>query len=241
VSGLHTIQLGDERMRVGPWRGDTSIAHLVPLPDSRRVTASGVRRCVHQLHAAGYERALTAALGREEQQPFLDAGFTVHERLHLLAHDLADLPSGTPATLRRARSADRGAVLAVDEAAFPSFWRLDGAAVDDAVRATPQSRFRVALDGARVVIGYAITGRAGVRGYLQRLAVDPVDQGKGTGTALVVDGLRWLRRRGAREVLVNTQAGNDRAVTLYEHLGFRHRPHGLAVLALDLTQQQCAD
>ncbi len=241
MSGLHTIVLGDERMRVGPWRGDTSTAHVVPLPDSRRVTVAGVRRCVDQLQADGYRRALTAALGREEQQPFLDAGFTVHERLRLLGHDLNDLPSGPPATLRRARSPDRPVVLAVDEAAFPPFWRLDGVAVDDAVAATPQSRFRVSLGASREVVGYAITGRAGVRGYLQRLAVNPAEQGNGIGTALVLDGLRWLRRRGAREALVNTQSDNDRAVTLYEHLGFRHRPHGLAVLAVELPGELCAD
>jgi ribosomal protein S18 acetylase RimI-like enzyme len=238
VSGLHTILLGDERMRVGPWRGDATTAHVVPLPDSRRVTVSGVRRCVDRLQAEGYRRALTAALGHEEQRPFLDAGFTVHERLHLLGHDLTDLPSTPPASLRRVRSADRPAVLAVDEAAFPPFWRLDVAAIDDAAAATPQSRFRVALDASRVVVGYAITGRAGIRGYLQRLAVDPDAQGDGIGTALVVDGLRWLRRRGAREALVNTQTGNARAVALYEHLGFRHRQHGLAVLAIELP---CAD
>ena len=55
-------------------------------------------------------------------------------------------------------------------------------------------------------------------------------RGRGLGAALVVDGLRWLRRWGAKEVLVNTQEGNDAAVRLYERLGFRLQPDGLAVL-----------
>jgi ribosomal protein S18 acetylase RimI-like enzyme len=85
-----------------------------------------------------------------------------------------------------------------------------------------------------VVAGYAITGRAGPRGYLQRLAVDPSVQRQGIGAALVADGLRWLRRWGAREVLVNTQVGNGPALALYEALGFRLQPDGLAVLRRDL-------
>ena len=67
-------------------------------------------------------------------------------------------------------------------------------------------------------------GRAG---YLQRLAVHPDHQRAGLGGALVVDGLRWLRRWGAKEVLVNTQEGNEPAVRLYEALGFQLRPDGL--------------
>ena len=50
----------------------------------------------------------------------------------------------------------------------------------------------------------------------------------------MVDGLRWLRRWGAKEVLVNTQEGNEPAVQLYEALGFELRPEGLAVLRLAL-------
>jgi ribosomal protein S18 acetylase RimI-like enzyme len=88
----------------------------------------------------------------------------------------------------------------------------------------------VERDEPRAVSGYAITGRAGPRGYLQRLAVEPAGQRGGIGTALVGDGLRWLRRWGAKEVLVNTQEGNDAAVQLYERLGFRLEAGGLAVL-----------
>ena len=50
----------------------------------------------------------------------------------------------------------------------------------------------------------------------------------------MVDGLRWLRRWGAKEVLVNTQEGNEAAVHLYQALGFQLRPDGLAVLLLAL-------
>jgi ribosomal protein S18 acetylase RimI-like enzyme len=86
----------------------------------------------------------------------------------------------------------------------------------------------VAVDGA--VVGYAIVGRAARRGYVQRLAVAPEVQGSGLGRALLIDGLRWLGRRGAARAVVNTQVDNDRARRLYESLGFRMAPSGLAVL-----------
>jgi ribosomal protein S18 acetylase RimI-like enzyme len=101
--------------------------------------------------------------------------------------------------------------------------------------ATPSARMRVASRaGGEAVVGYAITGRAGSRGYLQRLAVAPDGQRSGIGTALVADGLRWLRRWGAREVLVNTQEDNHAALALYAALGFTREPTGLAVLARPL-------
>jgi ribosomal protein S18 acetylase RimI-like enzyme len=127
-------------------------------------------------------------------------------------------------------------VLEVDGAAFSEFWRLDEGGLDEALSATPTSRFRVALrDGVPEGIGgYAIVGRAGRRGFLQRLAVDPAVQGGGLGRALVLDGLAWLRRRGAERVVVNTQEANERALQLYERLGFRRQAGGLAVLKKSL-------
>src|SRR4029453_5520850 len=96
----------------------------------------------------------------------------------------------------------------------------------------PPRRFRVGVgDG---IVGYAIVGRAARRGYVQRLAVAPEVQGSGLGRALLPDGPRWLRRRGAGGAVVNPQGDNDRARQLYESLGFRMAPSGLAVLGRDL-------
>ena len=79
-----------------------------------------------------------------------------------------------------------------------------------------------------------MTGRAGHHGYLQRLAVHPSARGRGFGRALIDDALRWIRRGGARQCLVNTQAYNYDALALYEECGFERLPTGLAVLSADL-------
>lgn len=230
MRGPRVVEVDGDRLRTGSWRGDDGEAFLAPLAGGPVPRPATVRRCLDDLASRGYRAVLTTALGPEEQAPFLECGFDVHERLHLLAHDLSDLeaPPEAARVLRRARRRDRTAVLAVDERAFPPFWRLDRRGLREALTATPVSRFRVAeVDG---VAGYAVAGRSLERGYLQRLAVDPTHQGHGLGAALVLDALGWLQRRGATSALVNTQEANAAALALYERLGFHRQPEGLAVL-----------
>ena len=156
-----------------------------------------------------------------------------------LAHDLRDVPKTPEASLRRGRRSDKADALVVDHRAFPTFWRLDAGGLHEAMTATPSARFRVAVVGRRVA-GYAVTGRAGHRGYLQRLAVDPTVQGRGLGRALVADSLEWLRRRGVTNVVVNTQVENERALRLYQAMGFRLQPSGLEVLGRTIAEHQPA-
>jgi ribosomal protein S18 acetylase RimI-like enzyme len=234
VTTHELLHVGPDRLRVSRWRGQLGVAVLVPVPDAPAPSARGVHECVDVLAGRGITQVLTGALSRREQVPFLDAGFRVHEELHLLAHDLRVLPERERASdLRRARRNDRAAALAVDHLAFEPFWRLDESGLSDAIEATPAHRFRVAKapSGSRAGLsGYAVCGRSGPRGYLQRLAVDPAHQRHGIGHALVVDGLWWMRRHRVEQAVVNTQLGNDGALRLYRQLGFVDQPDGLAVL-----------
>ena len=230
---IEVLAWGRERARAGPWRGDRDVAYLSPAPGAPVPSQAFVRRCLAQLAARGFTRVVTGALAPAEQSGFLAAGFEVEEDLVLLAHDLHDLPRPPSVPLRRALHQDRPAVLAVDHLSFPPFWRLDGPGLDEAVMATPRARFRVAeIQGATVA--YAVTGRAGRRGYVQRLAVHPDYRRVGVGRALVLDGLRWLRRWRADTAVVNTQETNAPAATLYEAMGFRREPSGLSVLRADI-------
>lgn len=229
------VEWGAERARVAPWRGDPELAYLAPLPEGPPPSPRFLDQCLQRLAAQGFHSVVTPALAPSEQRPFLVAGFDVHERLHLLAHDMLDLPDAPRGATRRARRHDRDAVLAVDRAAFSAFWRLDRAGLKDALEAVPSSRFRVApVAPDRDVTGYAVAGRAARQGYLQRLAVHPDRQGAGLGMALVADALRWMRRHGVSRAVVNTQLDNDRALSLYVRAGFRLQPAGLAVLRRDI-------
>jgi ribosomal protein S18 acetylase RimI-like enzyme len=91
-----------------------------------------------------------------------------------------------------------------------------------------------APDEASRLAAYAICGRSGPRGFVQRLAVHPAHQRRGLGRGLLLDGLWWMRRRGVSRAVVNTQLGNDAALTLYQQIGFRREPAGLSVLSAGL-------
>jgi GNAT superfamily N-acetyltransferase len=238
MSVLRAPTVGTARLRVRTWHVDDHIAHVTPATDgSGPLTTEEVRRCIAELRRGGYRGAVTAAIGRVDQPPFLEAGFVPAERLHLLLHPLDDLPGPAPSSavlrLHRGRRRDMDDLLAVDSAAFSGIWRLDRYGIDEALSATPTVHLRVARDPGGT-IGYAICGRAGHRGYVQRLAVHPRAQGCGVGGTLLLDGLRWLRRWGARDALVNTQEGNGRSLRLYQRVGFVLEPDGLTVLRLDL-------
>jgi len=227
------LQWGWERARTGPWRGDGRVAYLAPLAPAGAPSVDFLHRCLDTLAAKGFERVVTSALAPAEQRGFLAVGFEEYERLHLLSHNLENVP-GTPTTpvrLRRGHSADEPAALAVDAGSFAPFWRLDAEGLRDAIDATPVSRFRVAAPRrGGDVVAYAVTGLSGNQGYLQRLAVHPAHRRSGLGRALGIDGLRWLRRKAVAEAVVNTQLGNDAALNLYLSLGFRHEPIQLSVL-----------
>lgn len=217
-------------LQVSAWRGTDHTVVMSPVPDRPSPGVADIQRELDVLAERGVQRVLTGALHHGEVAPFRAAGFEEHERLHLLRHDLLDLPDAdAPIRLRRAWRRDQAEILVIDQRAFDEFWALDRGGLDDAVHATPASRFRVAATD-RTIAGYAITGRAADRGYLQRLAVDPDRHRHGIGQALVADSLRWLRRSGARVAVVNTQEHNQGALGLYLATGFVLEPHGLTVL-----------
>jgi GNAT superfamily N-acetyltransferase len=235
-TGERTLRLAGGWARIGPWQDHADVAHLV-LATEAVLPSQSVQDCAARVRAAGFTAVVTSPLTMAAAAPFLDAGFVPREHLHLLVHRLEPVPpasTGRPA-LRRAGRSDRAAVAELDDRAFTPAWRLGETGLREALRATPSVRFRVGhRAGAPSPVAYAVTGRAGSRGYLQRLAVDPLARGEGFARALVHDGLRWLRRRTARSCFVNTQADNRAALHLYLACGFERLPSGLAVLGAEL-------
>ena len=223
-----TLRFGQSWARLAPWRGHSDIAQLVIGPDAQ-ATAHSVQHCLERARAAGYRSIVTGAVSDDDSGPFLAAGLTVHEHLHLLARDLVARPVEPDRGTARATFRDRKAIVELDDAAFEPFWRLGSAGIRDALDATPKSRMRVGRGRPRVA-AYAITGRAGEYGYLQRVAVHPDARRRGWGRTLVADALQWLWEHGTARAYVNTQLENQAALELYEASGFTLMPDGLLVL-----------
>jgi len=228
---LQSIHVGEAKFRCGPWRGDPEIAYLVPLSPASTLDSRSLSAARAKLVADGFNKVITGAVGAGECKAMHLDGFIDREHLHLLSRDLTiPVPRRDRGSVRIGRSGtrDHQSILDLDGKSFDPFWHLDQSGLDEALMATPVSRLRVARDHG--ILGYAITGRAGRNGYLQRLAVLPDSQGSGIGSALVNDSLRWLKRNRVSLVWVNTQQSNTRALELYQRLGFRSEPTHLTVL-----------
>jgi ribosomal protein S18 acetylase RimI-like enzyme len=50
-------------------------------------------------------------------------------------------------------------------------------------------------------------------------------------------GLGWLARRRVTDILVNTHLDNQRALSLYQRIGFEQLPENLQVMELSLSKQ----
>ena len=89
MSVLRAPAIGVARLRVRTWQADRHVAHITPAADGPGpLTTEEIRRCIAALRRDGYLGAVTAAMGRADQPPFLEAGFVPAERLHLLLHPL---------------------------------------------------------------------------------------------------------------------------------------------------------
>ena len=78
--------------RLGSWRGRADVGYL-SVGAAHPPTTDTIERCLHVLRRHGYASVVTNALGPADTLPFVDSGFSVHERLHLLTHDLEHLPA----------------------------------------------------------------------------------------------------------------------------------------------------
>ena len=209
--------------RVRPWAFEPTVAHLVLYNQTRLPTPSDILGWVDNLHRIGYDTIRTGALGPQAGARFERLGFEPIQSLMLLEHrSLASVsevsPTGSAPAVRLPSSAD-GDASRVDVAAFGPGWCIDRIGISDVRSATPRHRARAIRSGGEIV-AYAISGRDGKNGYVQRLAVSPEHQHRGHGGTLVTDALRWMAGWRVQRALVNTHVGNDAALALYHRVGF---------------------
>lgn len=153
------------------------------------------------------------------------AGFEPHVELSLLEADLRSAPRDVEG-VRLASNAERAQAADIDRRAFAGEWRVGRLGLIDALDATPDS-VMLWLEGGT---GFSIVGVSAEIAYLQRIAIDPDEQGVGRGRTLLRGSMAWARRRGARTMLLNTQTDNEKATMLYRSESFQVLPARLKIL-----------
>ncbi|MFZ9383438.1 MAG: GNAT family N-acetyltransferase [Ilumatobacteraceae bacterium] len=230
---------GRVRARLRTWPHQPGVAQLVLTDHTKAPSYTTLADWLNVLRHWNFRTVRTGALAETATESFVEHGFHCVQRLALLRAELDRRTSLSAPRheLRPLRGPQQLAVAArIDASAFEDGWELDVDAIVDACRATPQHRIRLAVTATDQPVGYVITGRNGAAGFVQRLAVVPEFAGQGIATSLLLDGLRWLQRRGVREVLVNTNFDNDRALELYERFGFALLPESLQVYERGLLE-----
>jgi len=116
---------------------------------------------------------------------------------------------------------DRNQVVALWNDVFPgSTGHNDPEESIDRKVAVDDGLFFVALDGD-VIVGTALAGYDGHRGWLYSLAVSPDCQRCGIGTKLVRHAEQVLAQRGCPKLNLQVRADNAAVVAFYESLGYQ--------------------
>ena len=91
---------------------------------------------------------------------------------------------------------------------------------------------RVAIDGTAIV-GIALCGHDGRRGYIYHLAVDPAYQARGVGKRLMDECLDGLRRSGLKRALILVAKDNPRGRKFWRRYGWEEVP-GPVIMGIDV-------
>ncbi|MGI9584655.1 MAG: GNAT family N-acetyltransferase [Acidimicrobiia bacterium] len=224
--GSVSLRRGWARAEARPWNDAVPEATL-------RLVRGGtgfIEACVSRLRDIGAPGVLSSPLAPSARTPWEAAGFTQSFELALMRRSLDDAIPAPQHLVVRDDDHDLDPMLAIDDAAFPEFWRFDRAALLEATQATSKSGVFLIRDGEGGITGYAVAGYGHAISYLQRVAVHPKWQGEGMGRSLVRAAARSAKRQGSKAILLNTQFDNTPAIRLYEAEGYVQLPESLAVL-----------
>ncbi|HEY7614010.1 MAG TPA: ribosomal protein S18-alanine N-acetyltransferase [Gemmatimonadales bacterium] len=119
--------------------------------------------------------------------------------------------------IRPAALADAAALVAIERRCFSDPW--SEVAFQEAL--SSEWTFGLVAENARGPAGYLIGREAAASGEILNLAVAPDLRQRGIGAALLEEGLRGFRLRGATEVFLEVRESNHSAQALYLARGFR--------------------
>lgn len=114
----------------------------------------------------------------------------------------------------------------------------DPVSVADIRHGLDQSRFSLlAVDDNRVVGCARIVGDGALYFYIQDMLVDRDYRGRGIGTRLMQELLRWLRQHVGPGAFIGLMAARD-AAGFYQQFGFEERPAGRPGMQLPTSMLQ---
>ncbi len=89
--------------------------------------------------------------------------------------------------------------------------------------AGPASAVLGGRDASGALVGAAMVGHDGHRGWVYYLAVAPVARGTGLGRELMAACERWLVARGVPKIQFMVRTDNAPVLGFYEHLGYEQQ------------------
>jgi ribosomal protein S18 acetylase RimI-like enzyme len=122
--------------------------------------------------------------------------------------------------IRTYRNDDLQAVRVLWEEVFPSDppWNAAAVAIPEKTAFQPELLL-VAEDGGQLV-GTAMAGYDGHRGWLYSLAVKPAGRRSGVGRMLVAEAERRLATLGCRKINLQVRSTNEAVIGFYRRLGY---------------------
>lgn len=225
-----SIRQGWGRAVARPWNDESADAFL-RLERGRSDFLETATRKITSISGGG---VFSPAMFPNSTRVWTRAGYEQIRQLEVLERSLRVRVAQPTRKVRRNPRPEWDRLLEIDRAAFAGFWRMSLDGLSEALSSTNLSTvLTIATDD--VVFGYAIVGSQWGTSYLQRVAVDPVQGGKGLGTDLVRAAVKWARETTATSMVLNVRAENARAIRLYEREGFTNTGSKLLILRYGTT------
>lgn len=121
--------------------------------------------------------------------------------------------------IRSYRPSDRDALVALwADCGLLRPWNDPGRDIERKLARDPDGLLLLEADGR--LVGAAMVGYDGHRGWVNYLAVDPGHQGRGLGRLLVTEAERRLLALGCPKINLQVRASNETAVAFYRRLGY---------------------
>lgn len=162
-------------------------------------------------------------------------GFTQVNRIVTFVKEGLEVPSlpENNIEIREAYLSDMSDLAALEVEAFQPLWRHSERGLQLAY-GKAQS-FEVAEIDERIVgFQYSVEGKNRESAHLVRITVAKGLQNQGIGSTLMASALDGFRRKGVRQVTLNTQVDNISSHRLYQRFGFHRLEDELPVWALVL-------